>query len=155
MNRYTGIDEKIILNVRIFARSLKRNLSFIEIEDAEQELMYEVLLCLKKFDENLGDFEHFIRKVLARRSANLRKSSAKIKSECPLEEYSFADYNCVDDHIFDLHRFIQKLPTEYKILCNLLSIYSISETAKIIGKSRKSLYRDIKRIAMLAGGIAP
>jgi hypothetical protein len=42
-NRYDGVDERIVLNVRICARNLKRsNLPrSMEIEDLEQELMRE------------------------------------------------------------------------------------------------------------------
>ncbi|GHU22242.1 hypothetical protein FACS189472_15100 [Alphaproteobacteria bacterium] len=45
MNRYDGIDERVVSNVRIFARNLKRTniLRSMEIEDIEQELMCEAI----------------------------------------------------------------------------------------------------------------
>jgi DNA-directed RNA polymerase specialized sigma subunit len=76
MNRYDGIDERIVLNVRVCAKNLKRTnmLRSMEIDDIEQELMYGLLSCLNKFDERQGNVEHFIKKVLSRRATNLLKS---------------------------------------------------------------------------------
>lgn len=64
MNRYDGIDERIVLKVRRTAKALKRYeiFSFIDLEDLEQELMCEVFCSLDKFDERCGNLEHFVKK---------------------------------------------------------------------------------------------
>jgi hypothetical protein len=81
MNRYEGVDEKIVLSVRMQARSLKRMniLRSMEIEDIEQELMYEVFFCLQKFDKRQCSVEHFVRKILERRSFNLLRDHLRTK----------------------------------------------------------------------------
>jgi len=73
MNRYEGLDEMIVATVRSCAKRLKNRkiLHFLDIEDIEQELMYEALLCLQIFDESKGSFEHYLRKVLFRRSVTI------------------------------------------------------------------------------------
>ena len=52
MNKYDGIDKRIVLNVKAYAKNLKRKaiFRFMEIEDIEQELMCEILSCICKFD---------------------------------------------------------------------------------------------------------
>jgi DNA-directed RNA polymerase specialized sigma24 family protein len=126
----------------------------MEIEDIEQELMCEVLECLHKFDETRGDLNHFIRKVLARRSVNLLESFGRIKrgSFIKFKEYSEndnSDGNEVSRNLTDLNLLADYLPSKYKLLCRLLMKYSVAETARIIGKSRAFVYRDLKRISML------
>lgn len=50
MNYYDGIDEVIVKNVNLFASKLKRQILNIELADLQQELMYEVIKCLRVFD---------------------------------------------------------------------------------------------------------
>jgi hypothetical protein len=45
---------------------------------------------------------------------------------------------------------MESLPDGYKALCSLLKIHSVSEVAKILGKSRMCLYRELKEISFLA-----
>jgi DNA-directed RNA polymerase specialized sigma24 family protein len=158
------MDERVVLNVRIFARNLKSTHMFhsVEIEDIEQELMYEVLLCLHKFDETQGELEHFIRKILARRSVNLLQSFTCVKrgTFVNFREYTESkisnshndnfDENTIDDYLIDMNRLMDYLPGKLKALCILLKSYSVAETSRITGKSRASLYRALKRISLLA-----
>lgn len=48
MNRYEGIDKRIVSNVKVYARNLKRNnlFRFMDVEDLEQELMCEIFHAL-------------------------------------------------------------------------------------------------------------
>jgi RNA polymerase sigma-70 factor (ECF subfamily) len=153
------MDERVVLSVRIFAKNLKRTniLRSMEIEDIEQELMCEVLSCLNKFDEKRGDLEHFIRKVLARRSINLLQNFSRTKRGVFLniKEYSENDNfekKPMDENLIDLTQLMDYLPSQYKALCKLLANHSIAETSRIVGKTRASLYRDLKRISLLAAG---
>jgi hypothetical protein len=125
----------------------------MEIEDIEQELMCEVLECLHKFDEQRGLLEHFIRKVLARRSVNLLQSSLCAKRG-PFVNFRECNENDCDefasnDRSTEINLLSDYLPNRYKILCKLLADHSVTETSKIIGKSRAFVYRDLKRISML------
>jgi RNA polymerase sigma factor (sigma-70 family) len=157
MNRYEGVDEKIVLSVRRHARSLKRMnmLRSMEVEDIEQELMYEVFSCLQKFDKRQGSIEHFIRKILERRSFNLLRDHLRTKRGpfAVSREYIESDNSyriATNDAGIELNWLIKSLPNEYKTLCQLLKNHSVAEVAKILGKSRMSLYRELKEISFLA-----
>jgi hypothetical protein len=133
----------------------------MEIEDLEQELMCEVLRCLHKFDESKGNLDHFIRKMLARRSINLLQyvSNTRRESFVNSKEYAEAKISeCQNDNfigdemerlLVDFSRLANCLPSKYKALCRLLTDHSIAEASRIIGKSRASLYRDLKHISFL------
>jgi DNA-directed RNA polymerase specialized sigma24 family protein len=151
------MDERIVLNVKIFARNLKRTnmLRSMEIEDIEQELMCGLLSRLNEFDESQGNVEHFIRKILARRAANLLESFSRIKRGpfVNFKEYAENDNLNVDEILesrLDLLRLIEPMPSKYKMLCKLLANHSVAEVAKIIGKSRASVYYYLKHISYLA-----
>jgi RNA polymerase sigma factor (sigma-70 family) len=148
------MDERIVLNVKIFARNLKRTnmLRSMEIEDIEQELMCGLLSRLNEFDENQGNIEHFIRKILARRAANLLESFSRIKRGpfANFKEYAENDNsseNEIQKSRLDLWHLIEPMPSKYKMLCKLLANHSIAEVSQIIGKTRASVYQDLKRIA--------
>jgi RNA polymerase sigma factor (sigma-70 family) len=148
------MDERIVLNVKVFARNLKRTnmLRSMEIEDIEQELMCGILSRLNEFDESKGNIEHFIRKILARRAVNLLESFSRIKRGpfVNFKEYAENDnlnkYE-IQENRLDLERLIEQMPSKYKMLCKLLVNHSAAEVAQIIGKTRESVYHDLKRIA--------
>ncbi|GHT98559.1 hypothetical protein FACS1894126_4160 [Alphaproteobacteria bacterium] len=117
--------------------------------------MCEAIKCLHNFDERLGEFEHYIRKVLARCAANLLRSFSCTKRGpfVGFKEYAENDNfdeNATRSHCTDLNWLMDHLPSQYKMLCKLLTNHSITETSKIVGKSRGVLYRDLKRISLLA-----
>jgi uncharacterized protein (UPF0305 family) len=127
----------------------------MEIEDIEQELMCELLSCLDKLDESQGNVEHFIKKILARRAANLLESFSRIKrgSLIDFKEYAENDnLNAAEIHenFLNFERLLDHLPSRYKLLCRLLLSYSVAEVARIIGKSRASIYYYLKHISYLA-----
>ncbi len=156
MNRYDGIDKRIVSNVKRCARNLKQHSAFrfMDIDDIEQELMCEILECLDKFDEQQGDFEHFIRKVLSRRCANLLETYTRKKRDFLIK---FSEYNddiyrgateqqSMLEHV-ELLRLMDEMPIKYRLLCRLFANHSIIETAKILGVSRSAVSRDLERIA--------
>jgi RNA polymerase sigma factor (sigma-70 family) len=126
----------------------------MEIDDIEQELMYGLLSCLNKFDERQGNVEHFIKKVLARRATNLLKSFSRIKRGPLIDFKEYAendnwDANEIRRDLMDFERLLNHLPSKYKMLCRLLTKHSVAEVAKIIGKSRASVYYYLQQISSL------
>ncbi len=130
MNRYDGIDKRIVSNVKQYAKNLKRNIAFhlMSIDDIEQELMCEILECLDKFDEQQGDFEHFIRKVLSRRCTNLLETYTRKKRDFLIK---FSEYNddtyrgateqrSMLEHV-ELSRLMDEMPIKYRLLCRLFA----------------------------------
>lgn len=159
MNRYDGIDKRIVSNVKVYARNLKRKTIFrsMDIEDLEQELMCEILSCIGKFDERCGELEHFVRKVLKRRCATLIETYMRKKRDSIIKfsEYSdemhgnsFSELEFFKKQI-EISNFIEMLPIKFRMLYKILSRYSVADTVVITGLSRSSISRDIKRIAFL------
>ena len=162
MNKYDGIDEKIVLNVKIYARRLKKRMNFnsVEIDDLEQDLMCEILSCIDKFDKNYGNLDHFIRKVLNRRSTNLLKSYICKKRHLmfPISEYNDEVQNSVTNDLLyrynyslekkvDYSNLIEKLPAKYKLLYKLMADgYSSVEISKITDISRTTVSRKLKEL---------
>ena len=160
MNRYDGIDKRIVSNVKTYAKKLQRKTIFrsMDIEDLEQELMCEVLSCVNKFDERYGKLEHFIRRVLKRRSATLIETYMRKKRDSIVRHFEYSDEVYGDDfnefqELFEKQieasLFIDMLPIKFKMLYQLLLRYSITDTVMITGLSRLSISRDIRRVAFL------
>ena len=160
MNKYDGIDNRIIANVKAYAKILQRKTIFrsMELEDIEQELMCAVLACVDKFDESCGDFEHFIRKVLNRRCGTLVETYMRKKRDSIVRFSEYNDDVYGDDFIkfreifekqMEASGFVDLRPIKFKMLYQLLSRYSIADVMLITGLSRLSISRDIKRIAFM------
>ncbi len=144
----------------MYARNLKHLEIFrsMDLEDLEQELMCEILSCIDKFDDNCGELEHFIRRVLNRRSATLietymrkkRDSIIKFSEYCDeINGDGFCEFRDLFEKRCEVSNFITLLPMKFQMLYQLLSKYSIVDTAMITGISRLSISRDIKRIAFM------
>ena len=160
VNRYDGIDERIVSNVKVYAKNLQRKTIFrsMDLEDLEQELMCEILSCIDKFDERYGNLEHFVRKVLKRRCATLIETYMRKKRDSiiRISEYSdemhgdnFTELQELVDKQIELSNFIKMLPIKFRMLYQLLLRYSINDTVMITKLSRSSVSRDIRRIAFL------
>jgi hypothetical protein len=127
----------------------------MELDDIEQELMCEVISSLPRFDEQRGSLEHFIKKILARRAANLLESFLRIKRGPFINFRGYIENDNFDENEIcknrtDLHWLMDHLPSKYKLICKLLENYSVAEAARIIDKSRASIYHDLKRISFWA-----
>jgi RNA polymerase sigma-70 factor (ECF subfamily) len=162
MNKYDGIDKRIVLNVKAYAKNLKRKAisRFMEIEDIEQELMCEILSCIGNFDSRRGELEHFVRKVLNRRSLNLLKTYTckKRNSVIKLSEYcdelgnqktddAFLRLNDSLEQLIDLSSYIDEMPIKYRLLYKLvMSQHSLTEISQIMVISRSSVTRELKRM---------
>ena len=118
MNRYDGIDKRIVSNVKMYARNLKRSPIFrsMDLEDLEQELVCEILSCIGQFDERCGELEHFVRKVLKRRCATLIETYMRKKRDSiiRLSEYSDDVYIFHDDFIYNLCYYYKNVNSRSK-----------------------------------------
>lgn len=162
MNKYDGIDKRIVSNVKQCAKNLKRNAAFrfMSIDDIEQELMCEIFSCMDKFDSNCGELEHFIRKVLSRRCTNLIETYKRKKRDSFIKFSEYNDEVCNDrtDDIFhkyqtalekhiDAFPLMNEMPIRYRLLYQLLLRHSVVEVSKIIGLSRFTILRNLKEIS--------
>ena len=152
MNRYDGIDNRLIRNVKLYARYLKKFLHFFDLEDIEQELMCSAFECIHKFKKKCGCFDNFLRKVLSRRATTLLQ-----KSSCAKRKASFVsidDINCLADMKGDLSPHlrnsidIQKatfcLPHKYRLIFHFMIQDDLHKLAEIFHCSRFELRRDLR-----------
>ena len=161
MNRYDGIDKRIVSNVKTFAKNLKRNALFLfmEIEDLEQELMYEIISCIEKFDERYGQLEHFVRRVLSRSCATLIETYTRKKRDSVIKFSEYSDemrqdrdtdnpdqYRDLLENRFDISVFLNEMPMKHRLICRLLVDHTVIEISQILGVSRSSIYRDLRLI---------
>lgn len=165
MNRYDGIDKRIVLKVRRTAKVLKRHeiFSSIDLEDLEQELMCEVFCSLDKFDERCGNLEHFVRRVLDCRGKNLIRSYGRKKRNLIVKPLEYCDeiHNEKTEEAFnscqlaferrrEVSRFLNELPNKYRLLHKLYEHYrSVVKIAEITGFPILRINRDLHRIARL------
>ncbi len=149
MNNYVGIDKKIVVVVRKFARRL-RSILFIDIDDIEQELMYRILAQIDKYDPNKGAFFSFVFGLLHKFSIDLIRHQSRDKRAAFIFSIPYDDRidNFCDFFVsHDLSCLIQKLPCKYQLFYQLLRDNSITEIAKITQIPRTSVNRDIKLLA--------
>jgi hypothetical protein len=59
------------------------------------------------------------------------------------------DANEIYKDLMDFERLMDYLPSKYKMLCRLLMNHSVAEVARIIGKSRASVYYYLQQISFL------
>ena len=77
MNDYEGIDERIVKNVKAYAKKLSIRDRNVDLEDIEQELMLHVIKGIRNFNPNLGDYDHFLRKILSCAGKNILKRNSR------------------------------------------------------------------------------
>lgn len=162
MNRYEGIDKRIIANVRTYAKILKRKpiFRYMDIDDLEQELMCEAISSLRSFDERHGELRNFIRKVLSRRCVNLTKtyacrkrnpnaSSLESGKQIEATDEIFDNYLDICEKRIEVSQLINELSIKYRLVYKLLQNHSIAEATKILGVSRSAVFRSLKKITYL------
>lgn len=158
-NIYTGIDQKIVIGVRYYARKLKSNICFVneEIEDIEQELMLFVLSKLTLFKPHKSKMGTFVSNVLKNKLKNLIKERMAQKNEFKHTLLSIDDNELLTssnvEHFFlaaDINTFAHNnLPSILQRTCELLKHYTVDEIAEELGKSISTIYKRIERIKAL------
>lgn len=147
MNKYDGIDEEVILNVRKTAHRLNGILC-MEKEDIEQELMCRIIASEANFDRSKGSVMHFVSSVLHNAGVDLIRAQNRAKRSGNLIPYIDQIY-CNGNALLELKlsELVKQLPHKYRLMYRLLSTSTIAEIARIIGSSRTTVTREIKRLA--------
>jgi len=153
------IDEEIMARVNSYVKKLtRRNLAhFMDAEDIRQELLCELIISLKSFDKNKGEFLHFVNNVLRKRYFMLLEKYGRAKKG---RNILFSEYNdnlsyfCEDTHfktlrLLDLEKTITRLPKKYRDAIFLFRACNtsecVSEILKMTRRPRSSVYADIRR----------
>ncbi|MEM8528478.1 MAG: RNA polymerase sigma factor [Bacteroidota bacterium] len=124
-------------------------------KDVMQEIFAEVYLSLKKYDEEKGEFRHWLRGIAVHVIfAYWKKRKRKYFPTLELKEaedlIETDDTNAFDQE--ELKRNIDQLPSGYKIVINLFMIdgYSHKEIAAMLqireSTSRSQLARAIRQL---------
>lgn len=153
------IDKKIVLMIRVHARRILQMqvLHCIDLEDIEQELMFEVIRSIENYNQNICSIYTFVEHVIKKRAKKLLKDNLRLKrGGCSLfEEYfdeAYIDYSTeinVDKILSwaDFDNAVSFLSPHQRTLCELARRYSISEIAEILGVNRATLYSRFKVIS--------
>jgi len=160
MNRYDGLDEKVIFMVHTYAKKLfnRRVFHFMDVEDFEQELMLEVLKSLEDYKEHLGNMESFLGTVIRNSANELLKKNFCLKRDggVVFEELvdEFVDHTTSTDidrvaELIDFSKAIDYLPLEKKILCMFARRHTLPEISRIFGINRATLHSKFKIIKKL------
>jgi DNA-directed RNA polymerase specialized sigma24 family protein len=177
INRYPGIDPRIVASVRHHARRASGKLPGLELEDLEQELMLHAHRRLSSYDPTRADLWTYVDRVLSNFLANLTKAAGAksrgggtftISLDDPsLERGSEALAAAADNggsrqlswceyiHLQqDLHRVLHSLPQHLQDCCHQLTESSVTEAARRSGRARGSIYNrmaTLKRAFAAAG----
>jgi DNA-directed RNA polymerase specialized sigma24 family protein len=158
-NTYAGIDQKIVSSVRYYARKLKASICFEteEICDLEQELMLFVCTKMNQFNDQKAQVSTFVGKILRNHTANLiREKYAKRSSGasifCNVDWQDFESKNCAEDMVNAayINAFVSKhLPKYLQKTFETLKHNDVKTTARLLGKSRNTIYVHISKIRVL------
>ena len=143
MNDYAGIDERIVKNVKAYAKKLSVRNRNVDLEDVEQELMLYVIKGIRNFDPNLGDYDHFLRRILCCAGKNILKRNSHQLHTYQLEG-DIADTSFASTELIDLQTAIEGFPSRYKLICSSLRQCSVMEIAEMLHLSKASIYRDLQ-----------
>ena len=143
MNDYEGIDERIVKNVKAYAKKLSIKNRNMDLEDIEQELMLHVIKGIRNFNPNLGDYDHFLRKILSCSGKNILKRNSR-QLHCYQSERDVANTEIASADLIDLKKAIAEFPNRYKLICKLLTQYTVMEIAEMLHLSKASIYRDLQ-----------
>jgi DNA-directed RNA polymerase specialized sigma24 family protein len=125
-----------------------------DIEDIEQEFMLHVLSKLKVFEQNKGNLSTFIRSILDNKAKNLIKKKMCGKGDgggilsVPIDDLEISNpeelpkfFNTVA-----MNDIANRLPKCLRETFELLKSNNITDTAKILGKSKSTTYKQIREI---------
>lgn len=143
MNDYEGIDERIVKNIKAYAKKLSIKNHNMNLEDIEQELMLHVISGMKKFNPNLGHYDHFLRKILSYAGKNILKRNSRQLYCYQLEGDVATSEIALSDQV-DLNKAIAEFPNRYKLICKSLTQYTVMEIAEMLHLSKASIYRDLQ-----------
>lgn len=144
---------------RLFQRGILRSM---DLEDIEQDFMFEVIKSMENYDSHLCSIYTFLEQVIKNRANKLLRSNSRLKrgNGAVTEEYIDGTINSeteVDtDKIIGLVVFdkcLLFLSPDQRTLCELIRRYTISEISKILGVNRSTLYSRFKVIVQVLKNI--
>lgn len=165
-NRYEGIDQYVVNQVRYHARKLIRHpgIHGMEVEDIEQELMLDYLSRSQAYDPEKAGWKTFVDRILNHKCANIIEDAKAKKRGGGVQEVSLdawlegrdGEDDELPDHVYDrteaihfaidLNQVIRDLPEPLASLLVQLGIYNVSEISQRTGVPRSTLYGSINEL---------
>ncbi|WMT83903.1 sigma-70 family RNA polymerase sigma factor [Wolbachia endosymbiont of Listronotus oregonensis] len=155
-NSYTGIDQKIVKNIRHYAKRLRRDKAFVheEIEDIEQELLLDCLPGLENYNALEERYDALITQYVKCRALNLKEKQLRKKRIIDfVDETDYAsgeeegeDFEYDSAVRIDVNEAIEKLPPKARKICKLLMKYEVSEISRKTGIPEQTIYSTIKAL---------
>ena len=164
-NRYSGVDSYAAFFIGYKARILTRMPIFTpdDFEDLQQELMMAYLHAWPSFDPARGDRRSFIKTVVNTRAlmlvreaeAQKRWTGAKTLSlSAPVDEdadIALGDTIADPTHLImeqnaDMAKMIAAMPDDLRQTYQLLSEYSVTEAAEMLGIPRTTMSSRLKKL---------
>lgn len=180
--RYSGVDSYAAFFVSYKAKVLIRTPHYThdDLEDIEQELMLAYLLAWPSFDPDKGNPKSFIKAVINNRAAEmLREAEAQkrwtglktISLSTPVADDSDAtvadqidsngslwgDVFSTQSHAaaeqsMDAQKLLAQLPDDLRQTYRLLTEYSVTEAAELLGIPRTTMSSRLKKLKKFMEG---
>ena len=136
---------------------------FWDIDEISQQLRIKAFESLRSYDPKRAKLKTYLKRVLERKIIDLlRREKSEIRNGNLSLEYAlenielgnakklsefFIAYTEIDVEISDVYSIRNELSPDLKNVCKLLSeSYNVSEIAKILKRSRTTIYKQIKEI---------
>lgn len=164
-NRYSGVDAYAAFFIGYKAKTLTRMPIFTpdDFEDLQQELMVAYLHAWPSFDPARGDRRSFIKTVVNTRAlmlvreveAQKRWTGAKpLSLSAPVDEdgdIALGDTIADPTHLImeqnaDMAKMIAAMPDDLRQTYQLLSEYSVTEAAEMLGIPRTTMSSRLKKL---------
>ena len=164
MNRYGNFDERIVFMVHVYARRLFQRgiLRSMDLEDMEQDFMFEVIKSIGNYNSSLCSLHTFLEQVIKNRTNKLLRSSFRLKRGAGTVKEEYID-GMIDSRaeididkmmdLADLDKALLFLSPDQRTLCELARKYTLSEISKILGVNRSTLYSRFKVITRIIKNI--
>lgn len=160
------IDDYVLERIDYRARRLAIQLGLTDEQrdDYAQDMIVEILTAIKKHDPSQSTRKTFINRVLDMFVKNaIRTEIHRRRRECnnpiPLDDIAEGFTPVVNDPRqgelseveqldmkMDFEEILSWMPQHLQRICNLLTEYSVAETAKKLGINRTAIYRHIAEI---------
>jgi RNA polymerase sigma-70 factor (ECF subfamily) len=170
LNRYDGLDPRVVANLRCVARRLARSggVPGMDLEDLEQDLIFDLWRRLPAYDPRRASLPTFADRVLNHRAATLTASSARLTAErraVSLDAQDAPDetacaglvglHTALDDDDtvglrLDVARFLDRLTPAQRRACIVLMQPNVAGAARALGMHRSTVYEMRERLRRLA-----
>jgi RNA polymerase sigma factor (sigma-70 family) len=129
-------------------------------EDVEQEAVFACWRAAAKFDPSRASVATFFEHVIARRIASVARGRRRLRANCSLEP---ASDHCADPAFhhrelrIDIERLLRACGGEEQRLARLLMEHTPTETGRILGVARSTVYERIQKLRprFSAAGLGP